>query len=95
VILYTKYTGRCQDDFDGHACIKVMALHSTTDPATRTIHTMPTHMSDYPGLLKNFTKGSSGPDSSETLEEYRGAFVAMGGKVICTPLCIFPQGFSI
>ena len=54
--------------------IKAIHLHSTVatppDGGAPTIHTMPTHMSDYPGLEENFTYGSSGPDSSETLEEY-------------------------
>lgn len=56
--------------------IRVMQLHSTVD-STGAIHTMPTHMSDYPGLAENFTFGSSGPDSSETLEEYRWACTAV------------------
>jgi hypothetical protein len=53
--------------------LKVMQLHSTTDPLTGTIHVMPSHMSDYPGLLKNFTLGSSGPDASQNVEQYRWA----------------------
>ena len=52
--------------------IKVMQLHSWTDDQG-TIHVMPSHMSDYPGLLKNFTLGSSGPDASQNVEQYRWA----------------------
>ena len=56
--------------------IKVMQLHSWTDDQG-TIHVMPSHMSDYPGLLKNFTLGSSGPDASQNVEQYRWACAAV------------------
>ena len=55
--------------------LKAAQLHSfsTHSPlaggGTRTsMHLKPIHMSDYPGLDKNFTYGSSGPDSSEHVE---------------------------